>query len=192
MYSLNEYNILASKYGTYSSWAIWNPQNPTDTTIIDKYVDQLHSKFVVLGLNISRPLVNKPTWSNFHGKTHDRKLNYACNDTILRGSYITDIFKGIVNPNSTNFLKYLTKEQIEGNVNVFNQEMADIRINSDTKFIVLGTPNSILAKCFNSYFKQNYKNPIVHYYHYSYFTLTDKEWVTGLWGKLYIDQNKQK
>ncbi|MDO8512411.1 MAG: hypothetical protein Q7S57_04005 [bacterium] len=191
MYDVNKYNDLTSKYGAYSSWAVWNSEKPSDTEIIDKNIDQLHSKYVLLGLNISRPLTDKP-WSNFHDNSHARKLRYACNDTKLRGSYITDIFKGIVKPSSSKFRNVLTKEIISENVKFFNQEMKDISIDSKTKLIVLGTPTSLLAKLFDEHFKQNYKNEIIHYNHYSYYVLTDKAWVEGLWNILGIKNSFMK
>ena len=188
MYDIDEYNNLTLKYGSYASWAIWNYEKSTDTAIIDQNFDQLHSKFVLLGLNISRPLTSKP-WSNFHDNTHARKIKYACNDTKLRGSYITDIFKGVVEPKSGQFRNILTDKIINENVALFNQEMRDIKINDDTQFVVFGTPTSLLGKCFNGYFRQDYKNAIIYYYHYAYYTLTDKDWVMGFWNKLNISQD---
>lgn len=188
MYNLDIYKSLTSKYGPFASWAIWSYEKESDTSVISKNIDQLHSKYVLLGLNISRPLRDKP-WSNFHGGKHDRKIKYACNNTKLRGSYITDIFKGIDEPNSSRFKKALTNNVISKNVNLFNQEMSDIKINKDSQFIVFGMPNSLLANCFNNYFKQNYKNRIIYYYHYSYYRFTDKMWVEGLWEKLKITDN---
>lgn len=187
MYDVKKYNDLVSKYGHYSSWAIWNEEDPHDTGIIDKNIDQLHSKYVLLGLNMSRTLTLNP-WSNFHDNTHARKIRYACNNTKLRGSYITDIFKGITNPSSGNFFKTISEDVIKENVNFFNQEMRDIEINSDTQFIVFGTQTSFIAECFKRYFKQNYNNNVIFYYHYAYYVFTDKEWVEGFWKKLGIEQ----
>ena len=188
MYNRDEYNSLTSKYGPYASWAIWNYEKESDPSVINQYFDQLHSKYVFLALNISYPLTNKP-WSNFHGGRHDRKLKYACNDNKLRGSYITDIFKGVAEPKSAKFKNILTDKIVSENVNLFNQEMGDIKITDDTKFIISVTQNSFIAKCFNDYFKQKYKNHIIYHYHYSYYGLTDKAWVGGLWDKLNINQN---
>jgi len=188
MYSIDEYKNLTSKYSSFSSWAIWDYKKTGDSSIINKNFNELHSKFIFLGLNISHPLA-KGTWSNFHGGKHDRKLKYACNDNKLRGSYITDIFKGIDEPRSNKFRDLLTDKIIRKNVNQFNQEMNDLKINNNTQFIIFGTPTSLLAQCFNDYFKQEYKNRIIYYYHYSYYKLTDKEWVNGLWKKLNINQN---
>jgi hypothetical protein len=187
MYSIEDYKKLTSKYGIYASWAIWNYKNSNDTTIIDQNFEQLHSKYILLGLNISRPLNKK--WANFHDNTHARKLNYACNGTKIRGSYMTDLFKGIVKSRSTNFENILTDKIISENVDFFNQEMVDIKIDCDSQFIIFGAPISMTARLFNEYYKNNYRNHTIYYYHYSYFTLTDREWVSGFWKKLNINQN---
>lgn len=187
MYGLSEYNNLISKYGLYASWAIWNPEKPSDTAVIDKNIHQLHSTFVLLGLNVSRSLTNRP-WSNFHDNSHARKLRYACNNTKLRGSYITDLFKDIVEPKSNNLRSVLTEGVIEENILFFDQEMRDIQITDDTRFVIFGTPTSLLARCFNDYFKKRYKHQVTYYYHYSYFVLTDEQWVNGFWKVLGINQ----
>lgn len=174
--------MLCLKYGDFSSWAIWDDNNVRDTSIIETNFRQLHSKYVLLGLNISGRLSSK--WSNFHFVRHDRKLRFACNNTELRGSYMTDIFKGIVEPKSSFIREKLSDEIIKENVELFNQEMKDVKINDNTKFIIFGTPSSTLAKYFDKYFKQDYKNEIIHYYHYSYYRLTDKAWVTGFLEKV--------
>ncbi len=162
MYTDSEYADLVGKYGHYGSWAIWDYQDPYDTTIIDRSLPQLHPRFVLLGLNISR-LLDKPAWSNFHDNTHARKLKYACNDSHLRGSYLTDIYKDIVAPRSTNFESRLTDEIIRENVRFFHQEMEDIKVSPETQFIVFGTPDSILARHFNRYFRGAYNNAVLYY-----------------------------
>jgi hypothetical protein len=188
MLNIVEYKQLVLKYGSHSSWAIWDYKKESDASIIGKNFNQLHSKFVLLALNASGSIA-KPPWSNFRGGKHDRKLKYACNDTQLRGSYITDIFKDIPEPKSRKIKSLLTDEIIDKNVSLFNQEMRDIGINELTQFIVLGAPNSLLSKYFNNHFRQNYKNHITYYYHYSYYRLTDRAWVEGFWKKLGINQN---
>ncbi len=185
MYDKNEYKQLVSKYGAYSSWAVWDYKKESDLTIIGQQVECLNSRNVFLALNISAPLVGEP-WCNFHGGKHDRKIKYACNDTQLRGSYITDIFKGLDELHSSNVESKLTPEKIDQNVRDFSQEMRDIKLASDSKFIVFGTPDSFIANCFNQYFRQDFKNEVVYHYHYSYYKLTDKQWVEGLWKKLGI------
>lgn len=188
MFDLNEYRNLTSKYGSYSSWAIWDHKNEGDLSAIEQNFNQLHSKYIFLGLNISRPLLDK-SWANFHGGKHDRKIKYACNDNRLRGSYITDIFKGVAEPNSSKLKQNITNEIISKNVQFFNLEMKDLKINDESIFIIFGTPTSLLAQFFNKYFKQNYTNIVLYHCHYSFRSITDEEWVTELWKKLNIKQD---
>ncbi|MFC1625185.1 hypothetical protein ACFL15_02330 [Patescibacteria group bacterium] len=190
MYTLKEYIALTEKYGSSASWAIWDYKNEKDTSIIGQNRDQLHSRYILLGLNFSKETVTNKPWKNFHGGSiHDRKLKYACNDTELRGSFMTDIFRGIVETDSSKMKDIITDKIISKNVSFFNQEMMDIKINKESKFIVFGTPTSYLAKCFNEYFKQGYTNNVIYHYHYSYYGITDEEWVKSLWEKLYISQD---
>lgn len=184
MFNINEYNNLALKYGSCASWAVWDYKKENDTLIISQNYKQLHSKFIFLGLNISRSLINDP-WINFHNGKHDRKIKFASNDNKLRGSYITDIFKDLPEPNSNKIDDILTLELIDKNVKLFNQEMRDIKISDDTKFIIFGKK---AFEEFNKHFKQNYKNKIIYHRHYSSWG-TDKEWVEDFWRKLNIIQN---
>lgn len=186
MYTIDEYNKLKVKYGVFSSWAIWDYQNESDTSVISNNFEQLHSDYVFLGLNISATLKSE-SWVNFHGGKHDRKLKYACNDTDLRGAYLTDLFKGLPEAKSNKLKDKLSDEIIENNVKVFNQEMVDIKLNKISQFVVLGTENSQIAQAFNKYFKQKYSNPVIYYYHYSFYGISDEVWVQGLWRKLGID-----
>ena len=186
MYTLDEYNKLKSKYGAYSSWAIWDYQKENNTSIIDHNFDQLNTNYVFIGLNISATL-GLESWVNFHGGKHDRKLKYACNDTKLRGSYITDLFKGLPEAKSNKLTEQLTEEIIKKNVIIFNQELEDVRVSNKSKFIVLGAQNSQIAKIFNLYFNHKYRNPVIYHYHYSFYGITDEVWVQGLWKKLGID-----
>ena len=113
MFSIEKYQELSAKYGQLASWAIWDYRNPNDTTIINTNLDQLNSRFVLLGLNFSRIIIKHwPNWSNFHDNTHARKLKYACNDSKLRGSYMTDLFKNVVKSRSTNIMKMLPYRKI--------------------------------------------------------------------------------
>lgn len=184
MYSSDEYKKLTLKYGSVSSWAIWNYDNAYDTSIIDQQYDKLHSKFVLLGLNVSR-ILDSGHWSNFHDNTHARKLKYACNDTKLRGSYITDIFKGIDEPSSAKLEESLTGKIISKNVYTFKQEMRDIKLRDDSQFIIFG---NLTGKYFDKYFASDYKNKIICVRHYSS-RGTDQEWINGFWEKLNIKQN---
>lgn len=192
MYSNEKYKELSEKYGQVASWAIWDKRNLFDTKIIDKNIDQLNSNFILLGLNFSRDVSefpNRRNWANFHSTWHDRKLTYSCNNTKLRGSYITDLFKNVVKSRSTNIEKVLSYQKIREDVDFIRQEMNDIEIDQNSKFIVFGVPGSTISKLYNRYFRQYFRNKVIFYYHYSYFTLTDKEWVEGFWKIMGINQD---
>lgn len=188
MYTKEEYKKLVGKYGGCSSWAIWDYKDENILSVIEDNYQEIHSNYIFLGLNISKPL-KSGAWKNFHGGKHDRKLKYACNDTILRGSYITDLFKGIPEVNSLQFENKLTQEIISSNVGFFIQEMKNVKIDSQSIFVLLGTQSSPVARCFNSYFRKNFNNKVLYYYHHSYYGISDEEWVTGLWRKFNIDKN---
>jgi hypothetical protein len=184
MYSNAEYTYLKEKYGGCASWAIWDVQNQRDTAIIDKYVDQLSARHVFVALNISKQLTNEP-WTNFRSGRHDRKLKYACNDTMLRGSYLTDLFKGIPEPRAFKIKGMLTPDTIQKHVEFFVEEMKNVKLSEDSAFVILG---DMAHRYFDQYFQQTYKNKIIYYCHYSHYGVTDKEWTVGLWRTLNIDE----
>jgi len=187
-YTEAEFEKLTEKYGSVSSWAIWNQSDLTDTSVISKNISELHTNYVLLGLNISKS-IDLSYWQNFHSTSHDRKLTYACNHTKLRGSYITDIFKGIAEPNSGNIEAALSPQVIQSNVNFFIEEMRDISIQDETIFLAFGSKvTNYFTKYYSNYFP---KNQLISYYHYSYYGCTDQQWVEGLWQKLGIEQTYQ-
>ncbi len=188
MYHTDQFKIISNKYGSFASWALWDVIEERRTDVIDDNVDKLHSKYVLLGLNVSGPLKNK-RWINFHGGKHDRKIKYACTDNILTGSYLTDIFKNIEISKSNNVKELLTKDVVNANVSLFIQEMQDIKIKPSTCFIIFGKEKSLMADCFNKYFSKHFDNKVIYYYHYSYYRFTDQKWVTGLWKELGISQD---
>src|SRR5262245_26975352 len=94
----NVFHALAARYGKYSSWAAWSPANPADTQIITPELTCLNTSVVLVALNISRPIPSH--WRNFHGRDHSRKLMFAFNESPYRGAYMTDLFKGEVEPDS--------------------------------------------------------------------------------------------
>lgn len=183
MYSKEKYNLLKENYGAYASWAIWNEDTKNDITVIDNNVTELQSKFIFLGLNISKPLLDTP-WSNFHGGKNDRKLMYACNDTVLRGSYLTDLFKGIPEAKSAQLYAYIKQSPdiLAENVSIFKQEMADVEIDKNTLFVVLGKG---ILPFYLEFFGSDFKNQYICYPHYASHG-TDKDWVEGLWKVLGI------
>jgi hypothetical protein len=185
MFNLNEYNNLVLKYGEFASWAIWDYKDEKDCTIIPKNIDDLNSKYILLALNCSGSLRNE-LWANFRGGKHDRKIKYACNDSKLRGAYITDLFKGIEEPQSYIVKNLISDEVINKNVDLFKQEMDDIKISKNSKFILFG---NLVTDYFNKYFKPYFNNEAYSYYHYSSYSMSDKKWVEGFWKLLNVVDN---
>lgn len=188
MYTTVEYGKLKKKYGSCSSWAIWNEGDQRDTSVIDGKIDQLNTKYVFLGLNPSDTIAKLPSWSNFHVGRHDRKLMFSCSNSELSGSYLTDIFKGIPTTNAAEFAVELEKcvtkdpEFINKQVDDFNTEMTDIKMNKDTVFIVLGND---AKRYFKKYFQKGFKNNVLYIRHYSS-RGTDEGWVNELGKELGI------
>jgi len=184
MYNSSDLTKLSRRLGSYASWAIWSYENEKDVAIINRSKAELHSDFVFIGLNISASLNNIP-WSNFHGGRHDRKLKYACNDTILRGSYMTDLFKGVPEVNSNKLRHLLTQKVIDENVDLFNREMELIKLKPESQFIILG---SLSAEYYHRYFRQERRNTVICHHHHSWYGISDREWVNLLWNKLGINR----
>lgn len=182
MFSEEEYKALVIKYGNYSSWALWSYEKENDTSVIINNFNLIHSRYVLIGLNISASLKDVP-WINFHGGKHDRKLKYACNDTVLKGSYITDLFKDLPESNSIKLKNILNDDLININLQKFKEEMNDIKINKETVFLALGDSTKYY---YEKNFQKYFKNKVINYYHYSNYSFTDKEWVDGLWKKINI------
>jgi len=189
-YTVEEFKKLESKHGAYATWAIWKQSkdrtDERDVACIEAALSDLNSNYVFVGLNISSPV---SIWGNFRGGKHDRKLKYALNNTSLRGSYMTDLFKNIVEPSSASFYKKVNGDSnlINENVQRFIEEMKDVKITSDSTFVILGTENSYTGKLFNKHFKQHFpNNKVVYHRHYSS-RGTDKEWVESCWKTLNVN-----
>ena len=101
--------------------------------MIDVHWNEIHCRYVLVGLNISKLLPNDP-WRNFHGGKHDRKLLMACNQTKLRGSYLTDLFKGIDTASSKELSDILSQGQIniDSQVKLFQEEMKDNKLTPES------------------------------------------------------------
>lgn len=191
MYTHTKYRKLKKKYGSFSSWAIWNVDDQKDTSVIEKNITQLNTSYIFVGLNISR-LLKSPPWSNFHGGRHDRKLMYACNDTKLRGSYFTDIFKDLPKSKASEVKKYLKENpaEIQKNVELFKQEMKDITVNDNTVFVVVGSDTSFLLEIFKTKFQGDIKDhKVFNIRHYSS-RGKDEDWVNELWSRKEIGIDK--
>ncbi len=189
----NEFQLLENKYGSYGSWAVWSDSKRQEksTSVIRENLSDLNSRNILIGLNISADI---DTWGNFRGGRHDRKLKYAFNNSFIRGAYMTDLFKNITEAKSNNIPKLLRQNPdiITRNVSMFIDEMRDLKISSATRFIVLGTEKSILAKYFKSHFQGFFPaNPVMYHRHYSS-RGTDKDWVESMWKALGIKADFQQ
>jgi len=187
MVEQEQYLEIAKKYGHYASWAVWAEEglkpksNVGDLTIFDleqnpNILDILNSNVVMVGLNISRPI--EFTFGNFHDKrpqSQDYKIRFAFKNTSFYGAYMTDIIKDFEHLISGTVAKYLksNKDFEEKNIEVFQQELADINAKTPTLVAFGNHAFNILDKYFSDKFrilkvphystyksKEDYKNKV--------------------------------
>ena len=71
-------------------------------------------------------------------------------------------------------------------MDLFKQEMSDLKISSSTTFILMGTEQSILARLYQKYFQIHFPDiKIIYHRHYSSRGF-DQEWVECMWQTLGI------
>lgn len=167
------YNKVKSRYGRYASWAIWNPNDVSDTSIIEKHISDLNPNIVMIGLNVSGSIDRD--WRNFHSNhrgSSDRKLMKVFNNSVYRGAYMTDFIKDVITPKSILVRKYLKKPLINKYIDEFESELECIETNNPL-IIVFGADKNEFTKVFKEIFEKKYivKN-IPHYSSWG----TDKEW----------------
>lgn len=127
MKDLKTYEALREEFGFTSSWAIWEtPVNGnwkgkdsvSDMTPFlneETLIRSLNDKYIFVGLN---PAVHDHVphsvlpWENFHSgdarRSQDYKLRYALHGTEYWGAFMTDIYTGIADTNSTSAMKKVT------------------------------------------------------------------------------------
>jgi hypothetical protein len=181
-YSDSEFKAIRDKYGKFSTWAIWDHQFEKDTAIIDENINLLHSKYVLIGLNVSQAV---GVWGNFRGGSHDRKIKYAFNSLQhIRGAYMTDLIK-IVQTSSTKIAttfncEHIIKEHVES----FRNELESVKVTSKSKFIIFGsTARELYDEYYEKYFPDNKVFYLKHYSGYG----DDRTWVEKVWERLNID-----
>jgi hypothetical protein len=134
-----DFELLRQKYGGFASWAIWDPRDKSDESIINRCQHELNARTVMVGLNISAPLT--VPWSNFHIGRNDRKLEFAFNESEFRGAYMTDLIKAEVEVSSAELMRRIRN----GSINIgphlafFRQEMADVGATGESNFILFGS-----------------------------------------------------
>jgi len=169
----DDYLFIKNKYGGHASWAIWadvgtTPKsNMEDLAIFDD--DDVHKRLnpenVLVGLNISGYILEKP-FENFHGKGGGAfKIRYATRGTALWGGYLTDIIKDFPEMHSSNVMKYLRShpDLAERNIASFKQELSDIGSTHPTIYAFGNDTFEILTKLMGSIFR--IKN-LMHYSHF--------------------------
>ena len=179
MITNQELKNIANYYGKLASWAVWDPSNPKDTSFIEKSNTKLHTKVVIVGLNISQEL--STNWLNYHTEGHDRKLRYAFNESPYRGAYMTDIIKKVeVDSKKIHREIKFGKIPIYDHINNFRKEMKFVGADQDSLFILLGKVTSdIFHKELDDEFPNN-----VSCYHCSYYGISEAAWVENTWNKL--------
>jgi hypothetical protein len=136
----------------------------------------------MVGLNISKP-VNK-CWSNFrsrHRGANDRKLMYAFNWSPYRGAYMTDLLKGIIQPNSALIMRDIRSGEIDmiREISKFRGEMQMLGAGKDTLFVLWGGKTS---KLFKEHLGFLYPNHLACSHYAS--RGSDQQWVTKTWNEL--------
>ena len=130
---------IRAKYGKVASWAIWDPDDYDDPTIIEKHVEELTTRYVFVGLNVSNE-ISQSDWKNFHCRHRggsDYKLMEKYNDSPYRGAYMTDILKDWVEVDSSEIERSVKEnpERLQENIELFLQELADIGAEDSEVFV---------------------------------------------------------
>ena len=175
---LEKFLRIKEKYGFVASWACWASQSGTkakdgidDLEIFNinnpnNVLNDLHTKFVLVGLNISRADIDDEAWRNFHSpspKATDYKLRYAISDSVLWGSYMTDLLKDFVEVDASKATRFFKQnpEKLSKHLEFFQEELNFVCENKPTLFALGGDTFQLLSECFGDKYK------IVKLYHYA-------------------------
>jgi len=179
MITKNKIEQIKKKYGRFSTWAIWNDNNESDTEIIEQNIPLLHTKWVLIGLNMSKPV---KVWGNFRGGKHDRKIKIAFRNTYFSGAYMTDLIK-ISKKSSIEIDKGIKQGSLDMSkqVKIFVEELNFVGVNDKTKFIIFGNmARNLYDEYYERYFPENKVFYLKHYASRG----TDKDWVEKVWKRL--------
>ena len=141
--NLQSFGKIKKLYGSVASWAVWRDVENSDTSdlslfdeeSINSILPKLHTRFVLVALNISGPL-DKPL-SNFHGGRRDFMLRDAIKDTVIEGSYMTDLIKDHEDKKASSVVSYF-----KNNKNAFDEHIRNFQIELDA---VGATRDSVLV-----------------------------------------------
>ncbi|MGB7201592.1 MAG: hypothetical protein WBD16_04915 [Pyrinomonadaceae bacterium] len=169
MISDDKFKAIGERYGEYSSWAIWNPDDIRDTSVIDENCHELRTDVVMVGLNVSADVKGR-WWRNFHMGPNDPKLRLAFNESRFRGAYMTDIVKSLVMVKAADVMKGIRRDEIDMSKHTdrFIEEMTFVGADQNSLFLVFGKdtgglfekhlsslfPNFVLCEHFACYRKK--------------------------------------
>jgi len=161
-----DFFAIKKKYGQHASFAVWSsPESKTKEMVgdlgvfehesISSTLAQIHTRYILIGLNVSRALVSRP-FANFHDGSRfsqDYKLRYALNGSALWGAYITDIFKDVEEVDSVKIMKFMNgnREVVDHHIKNLQREIADVSPHESTKIVAIGAASyTVLKKYFSA------------------------------------------
>ena len=155
-----KYDEIKRIYNKAASWAVWsevaaNKKNDYDTEVIERSISALHARVVLVGLNVSADITERPDWSNFRGDRKCNRIRLAFQKIKpIHGAYMTDILKKMVDGNKVvdgnsktikgNIRLFeKTKDMRKGidvatHIKFFEEEMNFIGADQETKYILFG------------------------------------------------------
>ncbi|CAN5434452.1 hypothetical protein BH18ACI2_BH18ACI2_02980 [soil metagenome] len=169
------YNKMAERYGHDASWALWNDAHPVDTRIISESLHELHTRVVMVGLNISAQIPG--TWLNFRDGDKPARLRRMFNHSNYRGAYMTDLIKGVIGGESDEIMRRVKPGESDRidmgqHIAAFREEMNLLGVERNALFILFG--NGVTHLYENSDLKDLYPNHVKCEHYSNRFTNHEK------------------
>ena len=179
MVTQEQFDIIKRKHGEYASWAVWAPagasatSNVGDMSALDpatnaELLSVLNPAVVMLGLNISRPVVDP--LSNFHDKSphaKDFKIRFAFQETRFYGGYMTDVLKFFVEVDSSKVRPAVRQRRdvLKASAEKLREEFQDLGIERP-ELVVFGADAASLVQQVLD--RRDYSTliPVTHYSHF--------------------------
>jgi hypothetical protein len=180
MISIEIFETIKQKYGDVASWAVWEDvgvkpkSNMGHLNIFDfqknpALLKVLKNNVVMIGLNISRPVLPTEPFKNFHDlnpSANDFKIRYAFRDTEFYGAYMTDVIKNLEIKDSSNVKIHLKRNPklIQENISMLREELSDLHAN---KLILLAF-GVFTYDLLNSNLRKDEYSKLIKLTHYSH------------------------